>query len=152
MATTDIDSKPIPPVDFRNAIITQHWNDPPQTIFHKLIDHHEKLSSDEIVQKLGNILEACKQGLKNTSDKKIISDTEKRVKTLFERLTNNNLSESILYQLGKICIYLDEKDFTNAFITHSNLMKRNFDSEGKWLVGVRRLIDLYQKKISDSNQ
>ncbi|CAG8477346.1 4833_t:CDS:2 [Acaulospora colombiana] len=129
--------------DFRNATIKQHWNDPP----HK-VDEHEKLDAAQTRIILKTILEDCKQNVKS-SDKRIISDTEKRLELLFEVLEKGQLSESVLGRLCKMCEYAEANDFANALAIHSNLMTTDFDKEGKWLLGIRRLLDLYRKKSNE---
>ncbi|CAG8649385.1 6889_t:CDS:2, partial [Funneliformis mosseae] len=99
MVTTKIATEP---TDFRTASITQHWNDPPQKIFHKVEDDHKQLDSSQICLIIQKALEICKDNAKN-SDKKIILDTEKRLEILYEKLESKQLSESVLGRLGRLC-------------------------------------------------
>ncbi|CAJ0751839.1 22272_t:CDS:1, partial [Entrophospora sp. SA101] len=42
---------------------------------------------------------------------------------------------------------LESRDFANALTIQGNLMTTDFEKEGKWLLGIKRLIDLYKKKV-----
>ncbi|RIA97439.1 hypothetical protein C1645_732405 [Glomus cerebriforme] len=141
MASTKVATKL---TDFRTATITQHWNDPPQKIFNKYEHDHKQLDSSQICSTLQSTLKFCKENAKN-SDRKIIIDTEKRLENLYERLEKNEISESALGKLGKLCEYLELNDLNNAITIHENLMITDFDKEGKWLLGIKRLLDLYKK-------
>ncbi|RHZ76889.1 hypothetical protein Glove_187g111 [Diversispora epigaea] len=132
--------------DFRTATITQHWNDPPQKIFIKADDGYDRLDSYQIRLILEKILENCKNN-SMVSDKRMVTDSEKRLALLFERLEKEQISESILGRLCKMCEYIKENDFTNALTIHSNLMTTDFENEGKWLLGIKRLLDLCKKKL-----
>ncbi|CAG8581933.1 7062_t:CDS:2 [Paraglomus occultum] len=151
--------------DFRSAIITQHWNDPPQKVrmdlyitittrtvkvggiglFHKEEDGSGSIDSQEIVTLLNSLLDICKKASTH-AERRVIADTEKRITFLFEKLEKQELPDPVLGKVGKVCEHLDNKDFQNALSMHNNLMTTHFDKEGKWLLGVKRLIDLYQKQ------
>ncbi|CAG8543669.1 3916_t:CDS:2 [Diversispora eburnea] len=132
--------------DFRTATITQHWNDPPQKIFFKPDDGYDRLDSYQIRSILEKILENCKNH-SMVSDRRMVTDSEKRLALLFERLEKEQISESVLGRLCKMCEYVKENDFINALTIHSNLMTTDFGNEGKWLLGLKRLLDLCKKKL-----
>ncbi|CAH1761185.1 5557_t:CDS:2 [Entrophospora sp. SA101] len=75
-------------------------------------------------------------------DKRILVDTEKRIDLLFEKLEKYELPENVIVKLG-----LESRDFANALTIQGNLMTTDFEKEGKWLLGIKRLIDLYKKKV-----
>ncbi|KAI9242527.1 MAG: hypothetical protein BYD32DRAFT_403243 [Podila humilis] len=45
--------------------------------------------------------------------------------------------------LSRSCLALSTRSFTECQAIHAKLMQTDFDSEGKWLLGFKRLIDLY---------
>nr|CAG8551565.1 7582_t:CDS:2 [Entrophospora candida] len=80
-------------------------------------------------------------------DKRILVDTEKRIDLLFEKLEKYELPENVIVKLSQICECLESRDFANALTIQGNLMTTDFEKEGKWLLGIKRLIDLYKKKV-----
>nr|CAG8541528.1 963_t:CDS:2 [Entrophospora candida] len=145
MATTKLASKL---TDFRTAAITNHWNDPPEKIFNKeVIKHDRQYGISQITVILRKLLNDCKQFFVTGIDKRILVDTEKRIDLLFEKLEKYELPENVIVKLSQICECLESRDFANALTIQGNLMTTDFEKEGKWLLGIKRLIDLYKKKV-----
>ncbi|ORX92866.1 hypothetical protein K493DRAFT_316316 [Basidiobolus meristosporus CBS 931.73] len=137
--------------DFRGEghAATGHWNDPSDIIFKKNLDIKEReLEEQAILKHLNDYLSFCKE--RNANQKRMLDDTEKRLNLLFDKLKNDSLSTALLVQLELMIKAIEEDEFSKAQSIHVDLMTTEFDSEGKWLVGLKRLLDLYQKTKATS--
>ncbi|ORX97826.1 hypothetical protein K493DRAFT_349774 [Basidiobolus meristosporus CBS 931.73] len=132
--------------DFRGQghAATGHWNDPSDAIFKKTSPTEEReLEEQALLQHLQEYLSFCKE--QNPTQRRMLLDTEKRLEVLFERLKSGSMSTYLLAQLEVMVKAIEGSDFAKAQSVHVELMTTEFDSEGKWLVGLKRLLDLYQK-------
>jgi hypothetical protein len=76
----------------------------------------------------------------------MIDDTEKRMDELFDKLASNQISSSILAKLIHLCNALKANDVQSATRMSLDLMTTSFEKEGKWVLGLKRLVELYAKK------
>ncbi|KAJ3297995.1 hypothetical protein HK104_011290 [Borealophlyctis nickersoniae] len=97
-----------------------------------------------IVAALTTALDAVKAGV-DASQRRMVEDTDKRLESLFERLAAKQLQPPVLAQLLTLANALNARDFPTANATVMSLMTTSFDQEGKWLLGVKRLVELYQR-------
>ena len=67
---------------------------------------------------------------------------------LFERLNEKKLPKSVLAQLIQLSNALNASDMTSASSLSVHLMTSSFDHEGKWVLGVKRLVELYNRYFS----
>ncbi len=74
---------------------------------------------------------------------KMVHDTEKRIESLFDSLAANQIVKPVLAQLLHICQALKSRNLPEASKYTLNLMTANFDQGGKWVVGLKRLVELY---------
>ncbi|KAJ3075254.1 hypothetical protein HK102_005649 [Quaeritorhiza haematococci] len=82
----------------------------------------------------------------------MIDDTDKRLETLFERLAMGELPDRVLAQLVILGKALNERDMSSATVVVTGLMTTSYDKEGKWVVGCKRLIEMYQKILAMQQQ
>ncbi|KAF9430908.1 hypothetical protein BGZ94_002406 [Podila epigama] len=159
MKGTDNPVAPIPYTkgDFRTAEIVNHWNDPPTQIFQKKTSNTGTEAHDFGPMKtaLTNVIQECSAKV-SAPQKRMFDDTTKRLQTLLDQMDNNSVKERVIAPLGDmiqgkesflfssfILLPLSTKSFTECHAIHAKLMQTDFDSEGKWLLGFKRLIDLY---------
>ncbi len=83
-----------------------------------------------------------------SSQNKIIQDTEKRMQELFERLNQEKLGKAILAQLIQLAMALNAMDMNTASLLSIHLMTSSFDQQGKWVLGMKRLVELYTKCLA----
>ncbi|KAG0370722.1 hypothetical protein BC939DRAFT_441176 [Gamsiella multidivaricata] len=137
--------------DFRTAEIVNHWNDPPTQIFKKASQTEGAAAFDFVPMKetLATIIKECAANVP-ASQKRMFEDTTKRLQTLQEQMDNGTVKERIVAPLGEMIQALSSKSFTQCQAIHAKLMQTEFESEGKWLLGFKRLIDLYASLSSSS--
>ncbi|KAF9193153.1 hypothetical protein BGZ51_004125 [Haplosporangium sp. Z 767] len=130
--------------DFRTAEIVNHWNDPPTQIFEKKSEKDETSAHDfgPMKESLARIIEECSANVP-PPQKRMFDDTTKRLQVLQEQMDNGTVKERIVGPLGEMIQALSSKSFAQCHTIHAKLMQTEFDSEGKWLLGFKRLIDLY---------
>ena len=94
----------------------------------------------------------------------MVDDTEKRLDDLFERLASEKVDRVVLAKLVTLvrCGFYDSfnisqhvanfnhtalnaRDFGTTNAVAQDLMTTSFDVEGKWVVGLKRLAELYQR-------
>ncbi|KAI8977205.1 hypothetical protein BDF20DRAFT_913562 [Mycotypha africana] len=143
---------PPPSSDFRNATIENHWNDPPKRIFCNQSEDEqvELLSNDDIQKALTQHFEICQKAFEEGPQSRVVKDTDGRLQELIKRLQTNGLSNVVLKSLSDILKALDAKQFNSALKIHTQLMTTDYDRNGHWLVGLKRLIDLSEKASSFS--
>ncbi|KAJ2116435.1 hypothetical protein IW146_001526 [Coemansia sp. RSA 922] len=75
--------------------------------------------------------------------KRMVEDTAKRLALLDERLPE--LDAAVVSAVCSIAVRIDGYQLAEALSAHRDLMQAGFDSELKWLVGLKRLIELQPK-------
>ncbi|KAF9975216.1 hypothetical protein BGZ73_001198 [Actinomortierella ambigua] len=134
-----------PKGDFRNTEILHHWNDPPTKIFEKKSGSDEGSTFDfgPMKQKLSTVIEICSSKVP-AAQKRMFEDTQKRLQTLVEQMDKGTVKDRVRLPLGEMIGALWQGNYAGALATHSKLMQTDFDSEGRWLLGFKRLTDLAQ--------
>ncbi|KAF9432204.1 hypothetical protein BGZ76_011135 [Entomortierella beljakovae] len=130
--------------DFRTAQIDNHWNDPPTKIFDRNTKSGESTSYDfsTMNSALTAVIKECSSSVP-APQKRMFEDTVKRLQVLQEQMEQGTVKESVVIPLGDLIQALSSKTFTQCHSIHAKLMQTEFESEGKWLLGFKRLIDLY---------
>ncbi|KAJ3056227.1 hypothetical protein HK097_007710 [Rhizophlyctis rosea] len=113
------------------------------------IDPEEALKGIEspagfIVAGLSTILDTVKSSA-DPSQQRMVDDTEKRLDNLFERLASEKVDRVVLAKLVTLVRSLNARDFGTSNAVAQDLMTTSFDVEGKWVVGLKRLAELYQR-------
>ncbi|KAF9369815.1 hypothetical protein CPC16_004160 [Podila verticillata] len=142
-------ANPVAPVpytkgDFRTAEIVNHWNDPPTQIFQKKAQGDGAAAHDfgPMKEMLTKVIQECSANV-SAPQKKMFEDTTKRLQALLDQMDSNSVKERVVIPLGEMIQALSTRSFTECQAIHAKLMQTDFDSEGKWLLGFKRLIDLY---------
>ncbi|KAJ2746895.1 hypothetical protein GGI20_000974 [Coemansia sp. BCRC 34301] len=78
--------------------------------------------------------------------RRMVDDTAKRLALLEERLPV--LDATVVHSVCSIAVLIECGKLAEALAAHRDLMQAGFDSELKWLVGVKRVIELQQKSNS----
>lgn len=130
--------------DFRTAAIDNHWNDPPTKIFEKTAKKDDAAAYDfgPMNETLTRIIKECSAHVP-APQKRMFEDTTKRLQSLQEQMQNGTVKERVVVPLGEMIEALSSRSFAECHAIHAKLMQTEFDSEGKWLLGFKRLIDLY---------
>ncbi|KAG0258465.1 hypothetical protein DFQ27_004621 [Actinomortierella ambigua] len=140
---------PAPPTapkgDFRNAEILHHWNDPPTKIFEKKSGADEAAAFDfgPMKHKLSTLVETCSSKV-SAAQKRMFEDTQKRLQALLEQMDKGTVKDRVRLPLGEMIDALWQGNYAGALTIHGKLMQTDFDSEGRWLLGFKRLTDLAQ--------
>ncbi|KAF9542549.1 hypothetical protein EC957_001842 [Mortierella hygrophila] len=130
--------------DFRTAAIDNHWNDPPTKIFEKTAKKDNGAAYDfgPMNETLTRIIKECSANVP-APQKRMFEDTAKRLQSLQEQMQNGTVKERVVVPLGEMIEALSSRSFAQCHTIHAKLMQTEFDSEGKWLLGFKRLIDFY---------
>jgi hypothetical protein len=75
----------------------------------------------------------------------MMQDTEKRLDDLFDKLATDKIERPILAQLIHLSNALKAKDLNTATRISVEFMTTIFAKEGKWVVGLKRLVELYAR-------
>ncbi|KAJ2261924.1 hypothetical protein EV176_006515, partial [Coemansia sp. RSA 451] len=75
--------------------------------------------------------------------RRMAEDTIKRLVVLDERLPE--LDDELVRKVCAIAMLIDKGLLTEAADAHRNLMQAGHEAELKWLVGIKRVIELRQK-------
>ncbi|KAG0043017.1 hypothetical protein BGZ83_011932 [Gryganskiella cystojenkinii] len=146
MKTAVAGTTPVPYTkgDFRTAGIEHHWNDPPTQIFAKKLQSGEGSTHDfgPMKETLAKIVAECATKV-HVSQKRMFEDTSKRLHALQEQMDKSTVKESVVGPLGEMIQALSNRSFAQCQVIHAKLMQTEFESEGKWLLGFKRLMDLY---------
>mmetsp|Transcript_15311 Transcript_15311/g.41928 ORF Transcript_15311/g.41928 Transcript_15311/m.41928 type:complete len:619 (-) Transcript_15311:306-2162(-) len=78
-------------------------------------------------------------------DKRRLEDTEKRSTTLFQKLQDGSISNSVFEKLQQLCSSLAGGDVQTALAIHMQLTTTDWTDNGHWLMGLKRLIELVGK-------
>ncbi|KAG0270475.1 hypothetical protein BGZ95_001678 [Linnemannia exigua] len=130
--------------DFRTAAIDNHWNDPPTKIFEKNSKKDDGAAYDfgPMNETLTKIIKECSAHVP-APQKRMFEDTTKRLQSLQEQMQNGTIKERVVIPLGEMIEALSTRSYSQCHAIHAKLMQTEFDSEGKWLLGFKRLIDFY---------
>ncbi|KAI9498341.1 hypothetical protein BDB00DRAFT_867502 [Zychaea mexicana] len=139
-----------PSVDFRNATIENHWNDPPHTIFKKASGEQldKESSQDEIAEALTTVLNHCQPVFTSGPNKRVYADTAQRINGMLKEIENDEIFPHVMQSLAGLSKALETKDWETAKEIHTKLMTTEYEKHGGWLLGLKRLIDLYNKASS----
>ncbi|OLY82331.1 hypothetical protein AYI68_g3548, partial [Smittium mucronatum] len=83
-------------------------------------------------------------------EEKSISDTRKRIDILASRISS--LPEPVVSNLGIIATSIMERQNDKASLVYIQINKVCFENEGRWLVGLKRVIDLAKKNPPQTTQ
>ncbi|KAG0317415.1 hypothetical protein BGZ99_006305 [Dissophora globulifera] len=130
--------------DFRTAEIVNHWNDPPTKIFDKNSQNSDAAAFDfgPMKESLSAIIHECSINVA-APQKRMFEDTTKRLQVLQDQMESGTVKERVVAPLNEMIQALSSKSFAKSQAIHAKLMQTEFESEGKWLLGFKRLIDLY---------
>ncbi|KAJ3099375.1 hypothetical protein HDU97_003248 [Phlyctochytrium planicorne] len=81
------------------------------------------------------------------SQRKIVDDTDRRLEELLERLGEKSIPFPVMAQLAKVSEAINARDIpgaSNASV-QLTLLSSAHSSEARWILGVKRLIELYAK-------
>ncbi|KAJ2636136.1 hypothetical protein GGF44_003196, partial [Coemansia sp. RSA 1694] len=78
--------------------------------------------------------------------RRMVDDTAKRLALLDERLPE--LDAAVVHAVCSIAMLIERCQLSEALSAHRDLMQAGFDAELKWLVGVKRVIELQQKSTT----
>ncbi|KAF9987336.1 hypothetical protein BGZ65_004094 [Modicella reniformis] len=152
MRNVETGSPPVPYTrgDFRTAEIVNHWNDPPTQIFEKKPQGNGATAYDfgPMKEKLAAVIQECSPESLDVPvlQKRMFDDITKRLQVLQEQLDKGTVKERIVKPLSDMIQALSSGSFAECQAIHAKLMQTEFESEGKWLLGFKRLIDLYASK------
>ncbi|KAI9209346.1 uncharacterized protein BJ171DRAFT_595097 [Polychytrium aggregatum] len=101
-----------------------------------------------IVSKTTNMLAVVSSAYEqDPAQRRVIADTSKRIDELFAKLGDGVVSDAVVaYLVGSIQA-LDARDSVTASSYVAKLMSGHFDQDGRWIVGYKRLVELYQKLL-----
>ncbi|KAJ1651528.1 hypothetical protein IWQ61_007934 [Dispira simplex] len=154
-------------VDFRgdNHTAQGHWNDPPKTIFRtqkkatmdQPADTQSPTTADStsvpdgsspdptklktrVVQWLSALDSKSLTGM----NKRKLDDANKKMTVFYERVDKGIIPSVVLRDLERILGYVEQKDFAQANAAYIPLIQQQVETEGKWLLGLKRLMELQQ--------
>ncbi|KAI8321077.1 hypothetical protein GQ54DRAFT_317778 [Martensiomyces pterosporus] len=78
--------------------------------------------------------------------KRMVEDTNKRLALLDERMPE--LNDHLIQAVCSIALLIDGGELAQAANAHRELMQAGYDGELKWLLGVKRVIELQQKSTA----
>ncbi|KAJ1967377.1 hypothetical protein IWQ62_001905 [Dispira parvispora] len=154
-------------VDFRgdNHAAQGHWNDPPKTIFQTQkkttkdqpagsespsTSHSTPAPDDsspdatKLKSRVAQWLSKLQSGSLTGMNKRKLDDANKKMTVFYERVDQGSIPSVVLCDLERILDYVDQKDFAQANTAFIPLMQQQVETEGKWLLGLKRLIELQQ--------
>ncbi|CAG8591763.1 13128_t:CDS:10 [Ambispora gerdemannii] len=76
------------------------------------------------------------------NQKKVLDDTAKRLNALFDELNNELVPQPVIGSLLNLVQALQVRDYATVTRIHVELMTTKFDECQKWIVGLKRLIDI----------
>ncbi|KAI7862069.1 hypothetical protein BDF14DRAFT_1886444 [Spinellus fusiger] len=133
------------PHDFQSGTIEHHWNDPPKTIFQPHLQNYTTLSIDGIETALVTVLGVCESTYTTGMDEKIVKDTLPRIHTMLAEVRKGTTTDAWNSVLGGFAKALEEKQWDQALAIHTQSMAVDYEKHGAWLLGMKRLLDLYQR-------
>ncbi|KAJ3290152.1 protein transport protein S31 [Borealophlyctis nickersoniae] len=77
--------------------------------------------------------------------KKIFDDAEKKMNIMFDQMNAEEIPQDILERMSELVKALDARDFTTAQKIQVELLTTRFDATGRWMLGVKRLIDFTER-------
>ncbi|PVU90933.1 hypothetical protein BB559_004364 [Furculomyces boomerangus] len=98
----------------------------------------------DVVQKLYHILDSTNP--ESTVAERTIQDTRKRIEYLEQRM--NTLPEQVTQNLYLVLKAINENENDKALSIHRDLVKMSLESETKWIVGLKRVIEYNKKLVS----
>ncbi|KAJ3253308.1 hypothetical protein HK103_000749 [Boothiomyces macroporosus] len=122
------------------------WNDPPlasKALKDQEILHGVSNPESTIVSIITDTLDAVKQN--SRANPRMIEDTDKRLEFLFDRLANKQVAPILLAPAYKISLALSQRDFGTAKSAVTALMAGVPQDDTKWIVGMKRLVELYEQ-------
>ncbi|RUS16537.1 hypothetical protein BC937DRAFT_91098 [Endogone sp. FLAS-F59071] len=95
---------PLPSNDFRAlSPLEYHWNDPPQKIFHKHVDSDHPIDAQYVKEVVMGVLAECKQLKSGSAQKRVLADTERRIKGFVDQLDKGEIDARLVSSLGELC-------------------------------------------------
>jgi hypothetical protein len=75
----------------------------------------------------------------------MVQDTEKRLDELFDKLASSQISRPLLARLMHLSNALTQRAHPAAMQITLQLMTDFMTTEGKWVVGLKRLAEMYAR-------
>ncbi len=75
----------------------------------------------------------------------MVQDTEKRLDELFDKLASGTISRPLLARLLHLSNALNQRVHPAAMQLSLQLMTDYMNTEGKWVVGLKRLTEMYAR-------
>ncbi|RKP28167.1 hypothetical protein SYNPS1DRAFT_26253 [Syncephalis pseudoplumigaleata] len=104
------------------------------------------LDSDQLVAGIEAILSECTAASAALTPvlKRMLTDTERRMQELLTRLKSGQIAVHVQSALSRFLQAIKNGDYATATQIHVDLVQTDFDSEGRWLVGAKRLVEIVQ--------
>ncbi|KAJ1731361.1 hypothetical protein LPJ61_002575 [Coemansia biformis] len=99
--------------------------------------------AEELTRALRRAVEGIDVDTASPMTRRMVDDTNKRLEVLDERLPA--LDPQLVGAACTIALLIDKGLLTEAADAHRDLMQAGYDGELKWLVGIKRVIELCQK-------
>ncbi|KAJ1974410.1 hypothetical protein H4R35_003622 [Dimargaris xerosporica] len=139
-----------------------HWNDPPKALFHKKAGDRANASvpsdaksstapagiqepavdANELKALVGSLLVTLQEKDLKGMDKRKLDDADKKMSVLYSRLDEGLVPTPVTTTLKAILDDLEAARCDQASAQFTELMQQFVETEGKWLLGLRRLIEL----------
>lgn len=124
------------------------WNDIPQSVFNSNNDNEEiqdpnvsNLTNEDIKNTIIKLNEDLINKNLVGQQSKIILDSKKRLETLYDKLNNDQLINSILNSLKFIAFNINSNDYNISLQYTVNILTNHID-ENKWALGLKRLLEV----------
>ncbi|OMH78695.1 Protein transport protein sec31 [Zancudomyces culisetae] len=101
----------------------------------------DTLSPERILEVFYSVLNETPQ--ETPIQKKTVQDTRKRIEILEQRI--KDLDPSLVSSLSSIAQEIQSQNHEGAISIHKKTMLNTFEGESKWLLGLKRVIDLSKK-------
>ncbi|KAI9228649.1 MAG: hypothetical protein DHS80DRAFT_23082 [Piptocephalis tieghemiana] len=156
------DAPPLPPAprnrpsraysDFRGAGHAEdgHWNDPPKDAagVNGVNDPLETEEQREAMNERITLLLTTLTSAPSTADlppKRAMDDMSKRLGLLKDRIHSHQLGPQTATDLTSLINAVEEGKWEEAGKVHARMIQEVYEQEGKWLPGMKRLIESLKK-------
>ncbi|KAJ1955781.1 hypothetical protein EC988_001694 [Linderina pennispora] len=154
-----------------------HWNDPPVVVFKKkpaassaaiseassfvavdqvVLEEEEELpegreAREEMAQTL---LRAALEGIDKEElvpmMRRVAEDAERRLVVMGERL--GSVSDALVAGVCRVAVLVERNELARAAVAQREVMQSGSESELKWLLGVKRIIEIKQKVTAQGEE
>ncbi|KAJ1978001.1 hypothetical protein H4R34_003365 [Dimargaris verticillata] len=139
-----------------------HWNDPPKALFHKkageranasapsdtkgsptpAVDEDPEVDPTVLKSLVSSLLASLQEKDLKGMDKRKLDDANRKMSVLSSRLDEGLVPKPVTTSLKAILDDLEAARCEQASAQFTVLMQQFVETEGKWLLGLRRLIEL----------